>query len=132
MIFPRPPTARDLAEDADVREEFRRRTGGPLPRAMRGDAADLIFPPLYCGDADHGPAMLLSSARDSSVPAGRGAQTPNPPSSCSLTAMPHGRGFSDLHAGQGRTPEQMEFSLCAFAWCAVGIVVLLIAAMVLA
>lgn len=37
------PIAADLAADADVREEFRRRTGGPLPRAMRGECADLIF-----------------------------------------------------------------------------------------
>lgn len=127
MIFPRPPTARELAESQDVREEFRRRTGGPLPRALRGDAADLIFPPLYCGDADHGPAMLLSSARDLPAPAGRGAQTPNPPS-CSLTqAMPPGRGFSDdLHALQGRTPEQVEGS-----WSALRLVLLSAAAVYL-
>lgn len=99
-------TPADLA-DSETREEFYRRTGGPLPRAMRGDAADLIFPRLYCGDADHGPAMLLSSVRDLPAPAGCGAHAlPHP--SPSLTAMPPGRGSPDeLHALQGRRPDQI-------------------------
>lgn len=124
MIFPRPPTARELAESQDVREEFRRRTGGPLPRAMRGDAADLVllatFPPLYSDHADHGPASApRSSGRDLPAPAGCGAHALPPPSP-SLTAMPPGRGSSDdLRALQGRRPDQV-----AGTWAALRLLLL--------
>lgn len=102
-------TPADLAESADVREEFARRTGGPLPRAMRAECAPLCFPTTF--------PRLFDSA-----PAGCGAHTPNPPS-CSLTAMPSGRDFSDLHALQGRRPDQV-----AGTWAALRLLLLSAAA----
>lgn len=109
-------TPADLA-DIEIREEFYRRTGGPLPRAMRAECAPLLFPatfpPLY-GDADHGPAQLLSSVRDLPAPAGRGAHTPLPPSlPLTDSDAPRQGLFHDLHALQGRRPEQVDGSWAA-------------------
>lgn len=61
------PSPADLAASSDVREEFYRRTGGPLPRAERGDVAATIFPPLASdGVRDCNAPTVYTRGRDSS------------------------------------------------------------------